>query len=199
RIEPELLKMIQHNSLFDQFSSHIQNHTHLSACLPLITPKIATGSLVVQDEFNGMDYLEFLSMSKNETLDLLIEYYRNAYNEDFVALSDIHIMQSNAIPIFLKINIYGRLQLSTEVFRSTYLKRYINSAKILSQFIDDNSKNTYSGIVQYYFEHTVYFLNLRESKKHSLVFVRWYFLAKGRKTRFYCQINNDISSCNIEL
>ncbi|CAG8647308.1 13717_t:CDS:1, partial [Funneliformis mosseae] len=156
--------------------------------------------LAVQDEFNGMDYLEFLSISKNvkeragtdsepflgnflnpknidtnltkEILDLLVEYYRNTYNEDFVTLSDIHIVQSNAILIFLKVNIYGKLQLDAEVFRSIYLKRHINLAKILSQFIDGNSKDTYPGIVQYYFEYTVYFLNLSESKKHSLAFVR---------------------------
>ncbi|CAG8617173.1 11334_t:CDS:2 [Funneliformis caledonium] len=113
-----------------EFSSYIQDHTHLSACLPLITPKVATSSLAIQDEFNGMDYLEFLSMSKiveeraetgsesflgnflnsknidtnlmKKILDLLVKYYRNTYNEDFVALFDIYIAQSNAIPIFLK-------------------------------------------------------------------------------------------------
>ncbi|CAG8694754.1 6699_t:CDS:1 [Funneliformis mosseae] len=82
-----------------------------------------------------------------EILDLLVKYYRNAYNEDFVTLFDIHIMQSNAIPIFLKVNIYEKLQLNVKVFGLIYLKKHINLAKILSQFINDNSKDTYPDIV----------------------------------------------------
>src|SRR5688572_21723883 len=42
KIEPELLKTIQYNSLLDQFSSCTQDHQHLSACLPLISPKETT-------------------------------------------------------------------------------------------------------------------------------------------------------------
>src|SRR5688572_14934238 len=76
-----------------------------------------TGSLAVQDEFNEMDYREFLLMSKNveeragtgseplpgnflnpktidtnltkEVLNLLVEYYHNAYDKEFAALSNI--------------------------------------------------------------------------------------------------------------
>jgi len=65
RIKSELLKTIQYNSILNQFSSHAHDHTHLSTCLPLITPKVATGSLAVQDEFNEIDYREFLLISKN--------------------------------------------------------------------------------------------------------------------------------------
>ncbi|CAB4431022.1 unnamed protein product [Rhizophagus irregularis] len=39
KIEPELLKTIHYNSLLDQFSSCVQDHQHLSACLPLIASK----------------------------------------------------------------------------------------------------------------------------------------------------------------
>jgi hypothetical protein len=227
RIESELLKTIQYNSILDQFSSHAHDHTHLSACLPLITPKVATGSLAVQDEFNEMDYREFLLMSKNveeragtgseplpgnflnpkkidtnltkEVLNLLVEYYHDAYDKEFAALSDIHIAPSDAIPVLPKVNIYGRLQIGNEVFGSTYSKRHIKSAKILSQFINDDTKDTYPGIVQYYFEHTVHFPNPEGSKKHSLAFVRWYLPAEDHNTRFHCRVNDDTSSCNIEL
>ncbi|CAI2193054.1 13893_t:CDS:1, partial [Funneliformis geosporum] len=92
--------------------------------------KETISSLTVQDELDGIDYCEFLSMSKNiekiartssesfpvtffnpkrintdlskEILDLLVEYYCNAYNKDFVVLSNIHIANLEAIPVFLK-------------------------------------------------------------------------------------------------
>jgi hypothetical protein len=224
-IEPELLKTIQYNSLIDQLSSHAQENHNLSACLPLIEPKKATGSLGVHNE---VDYREFLSMSRNvetkagtgteafpgeflspkkmnsklsdEVLDLLIQYYRNAYGKDFVALSNInvHNVSSDFIPVLPNANLYGRLQLGSEVFGSAYSKRHISSAKILSQFVtNNNDKNTYPGIVQFYFEHTVDFKSGPE--KHSLAFVRWFLPAGDHKTRFHCKVGDDYNSCNIEL
>ena len=191
----------------------------------MIIPKKATGSLVVQDEFNERDYQEFLSMSKNieesagagsepfpgaflnpkkvdmnlteEVIILLAEYYRNAYDKDFVLLSGIHL--SDAIPILPKVNVYGRLQLGAEVFGSMYSKGHTKSAKILAQFTHGDTKDTYAGVVQYYFEHTVHFPKPEGSKKHSLVFVRWYLPAEDYKTRFHCKIDGDDNSCNIEL
>ena len=41
-----------------------------------------------------------------EILDLLVEYYCNAYDKDFAVLSDIYVTSPNAIPVFLKVNIY---------------------------------------------------------------------------------------------
>ncbi|CAB4381100.1 unnamed protein product [Rhizophagus irregularis] len=149
RIEPELLKTIQFNSLLDQFSSCAQDHQHLSTCITLITPKETTGSLVIHDEFNGIDYQEFLSMSRN------VEAMAGTGSEpfpDFAALSDIHAAPS-AIPVLPKVNTYGQLKIGSEVFGSTYSKRHVTSAKILSQFLHDNTKDTYPGIVQFYFEH----------------------------------------------
>ncbi|PKY38938.1 hypothetical protein RhiirA4_452040 [Rhizophagus irregularis] len=225
KIEPELLKTIQYNSLFDQSSSHAQEHQHLSACLSLITLKETTGSLAIQNEFDGIDYQNFLSMSRNveemagtgfesfpgtflnpkklntdlpnEILDLLVEYYSNAYERDFVTLSNIHIANTNAIPVLSKVNIYGRLQISSEVFGSSFSKRHIRSAKILSQFTHGNTKETYPRVVQFYFEHTIH---LPEgSKNHALAFVRWYRPANDHNTRFHCRINDEVESCNIEL
>ncbi|GBC36556.2 uncharacterized protein LOC110040724 [Rhizophagus irregularis DAOM 181602=DAOM 197198] len=224
RIEPELLKTIQFNSLLDQFSSCAQDHQHLSTCITLITPKETTGSLVIHDEINGIDYREFLSMSRNveemagtgsepfpgtflnpkridtnlskEVLDLLVEYYRNAYGKDFAALSDIHAAPS-AIPVLPKVNTYGRLKIGSEVFGSMYSKRHVTSAKILSQFLHDNTKDTYPGIVQFYFEHIIHFPE--GSVNHSLAFVKWYLPAENHKTRFHCTINGDENLCNIEL
>ena len=199
------------------------NH-HLSACIPLITPKETTGSLAIQDEFNEIDYREFLSMSRDveemaglgsepfpgtflnpknlntslpeEVMEYLVKYYHDAYEKDFAALSDIHLASSNAIPVFPKANIYGRLQLGSEIFGSTYSKRHIKSAKILSQFINGDIKDIYPGLVQFYFEHTVHFPE--GSKIHALVYVRWY-LPPDKKIRFHCKIGQDDKLCNVEL
>lgn len=220
------MKTIQYNSLLDQFSSCAQDNQHLSACLPLIKPKETIGSLAVQDEIDVTGYHEFLSMSRDveemagtgsesfpgsflnpkrintdlskEVLDLLVKYYSNAYDKEFVTLSNIHVASPEAIPVLSKANIYGRLRLGSEVFGSSYSKRHIQSAKILAQFTHSaNTKETYPGIVQFYFEHTVHF---REgSKKHSLAFVRWYKPVKYHNTRFHCSINNDDDSCNNEM
>ncbi|PKC05929.1 hypothetical protein RhiirA5_420281 [Rhizophagus irregularis] len=226
KIELELLKTIHYNFLLDQFSSCIQDHQHLSACLPLIASKETSSSLAVQDEFDEIDYQKFLSISRNvekmagtgsesflgtflnpkrintnlpkEILDLLVEYYYNAYeNKDFVALANIHVASPEAIPVLSKVNIYGRLRLGSEVFASSYSKRHITSAKILSQFTHGNTKDTYPRIVQFYFEHTLHLLE--GSKKHALAFVRWYRPANNHNTRFHCKINDEIESCNIEL
>ncbi|CAG8690597.1 2028_t:CDS:2, partial [Funneliformis caledonium] len=62
KIELELLKTIQYNSLLDQFFSYTQDYQYLSACLPLIMPKETTGSLTIQDELNGIDYREFINV-----------------------------------------------------------------------------------------------------------------------------------------
>ncbi|CAG8650879.1 7247_t:CDS:2 [Funneliformis caledonium] len=115
----------------DQTIKPIQpNHQHLSPYLSLITLKETTSSLAVQDELNGIDYCEFLSMSRNvkemagtdsesflgvflnpkrintdlskEILDLLVEYYCDIYNKDFVALSNIHVANPEAIPVLSK-------------------------------------------------------------------------------------------------
>ncbi|CAG8637774.1 2242_t:CDS:2 [Funneliformis mosseae] len=112
-----------------------------------------------------------------EILDLLVEYYCNAYDRDFATLSDIHITSPNAIPVLLRVNIYGQLQFDSEVFRSLYSKRHVKSAKILFQFLHNNTKDLYPEIVQFYFEHI---MHLSEgSKKYLLVFVKWYLLAKN--------------------
>ncbi|CAB4375937.1 unnamed protein product [Rhizophagus irregularis] len=105
-IEPELFKIVQHYSLLDELSLHVDEDQYLLACLRYIAFKETVGSLAAHDNFDLMDYSEFLSMSKNvkekagegsepfpgtllkpmkkninlqlEVLELLIKYYHNA-------------------------------------------------------------------------------------------------------------------------
>ena len=140
-------------------------------------------------------------MNKNlpeEVVELLAKYYHVAYNKEFSSLKKIHTASSDALPVLNRANMYGRLQLGSEVFGSSYSKRHIKSAKILAPFTYDNGdKDTYPGIVQFYFKHTVTF----EGKDwhHSLAFVKWYQPAEDHRTRFHCKIKDDENSCNIEL
>ena len=92
-----------------------------------------------------------------EIMSLLVEYYNNAYDLSFVALSNIHISSSESIPVLPKVNQFGRLRLGAEVFGSTFSVRHLRSANILAQFIldDNNTTDTYPGQVQFFFEHTI--------------------------------------------
>lgn len=129
-----------------------------------------------------------------EILDLLVEYYHNAYEKDFVILANIHVANSETIPVLPKVNIYGRLRLGSEIFSLSYSKRHIQSAKFTH---GNNTKDTYPRIIQFYFEHVVH---LPEgTKKYALAFIRWYRPTNDYNTRFYCRINNEVELCNIEL
>ncbi|PKC61562.1 hypothetical protein RhiirA1_398323 [Rhizophagus irregularis] len=211
-------------------NQHIEpanENQHLSECLPYITHKEKVGSLA-HDDFDLLEYFEFLSMSKNvkekagigsepfpgallkpkkeanlpqDILKLLIEYYNSAYdNYFFISLSDIHNALPEAIGVLPKVTKFGRLRIGVEVIGSTFSARHIRSVNVLSQFILDDNHTTdiYPGQVQFFFEHTIH---LPEgSKTHCLAFVRWYKKTENRKYRFHCQIDNDdLNICNIEL
>src|SRR4051794_19203444 len=112
-----------------------------------------------------------------EVLELLVEYYCNAYEYAFVTVSNIHTSSEDFIVIFQRC----RLRIGTKIFGSTHSPRYIKSANVLSQFvIDDNTTDIYPGQVQFFFEHTI---QLPEGPAtHSLAFVRWYDKADDRRS-----------------
>ncbi|PKK60519.1 hypothetical protein RhiirC2_719040 [Rhizophagus irregularis] len=186
-IEPELLKIVQNYSYLDELLSYSNENQHLSECLPYIAHKEKVGSLA-HDDFDLLEYFEFLSMSKN------------VKEKAGIGLSDIHNALPEAIGVLPKVTKFGRLRIGVEVIGSTFSARHIRSANVLSQFILDNNHTTdiYPGQVQFFFEHTIH---LSEgSKTHCLAFVRWYKKTENRKYRFHCQIdNNDLNICNIKL
>ena len=98
-----------------------------------------------------------------ELLTLLIKYYKNAYNYNFISLANVYIDSLKAILVLPTVTIYRRIKISDEVFGSTYSKRYKKSAKILTKFIlDNNITDIYLGVIQYYFK---YQIQLSEHKR----------------------------------
>ena len=117
--------------------------------------KKSVGSLAVHEDFELMKYSEFLSMLKNvtekvgtfmkpmkkdvdlqtEVLELLVEYYCNAYEYAFATVSNIHTSSEDSIVILSKVNQFSRLKVGAKVFGSTHSPRYIKSANILFQFV----------------------------------------------------------------
>ncbi len=96
-------------------------------------------------------FLGLKKMNKDlpdEVVELLADYYYNAYNKEFLSLKNIHTASSNIISVLKRANIYDQLQLRSEVFRSSYSKRHSKSEKILALFTYENgNKDTYPGTV----------------------------------------------------
>jgi hypothetical protein len=131
-----LLRTVQHYSILDELSATYGNGSqHLSACLPYIAFKESVGSLAANEDFDLMQYSEFLSMSKNvkdkaglgsepfpgafmkpmkkdvnlplEVLPLLVKFYCNAYERSFTSLSNIHTASDDSIAVLPKVNQFG--------------------------------------------------------------------------------------------
>ncbi len=220
------MKIIQYNALLDELTSHADQNLHLQESLEILKPRDSVGSLSIYDKYTDEDYKAFRLLSTtieegaafgfetfpgsflgpsnenvslpNNILLLLADFYSNAYDRNFVALSHIHNASEDSIPVLPQVNQFSRLRIGTEIFGSTLSSRHAKSAKILARFIlSDDTTDTYPGQVQFFFEHTV---DLKEGPKtHYLAFVRWYKLAENRRIRFYFKIDNDTDSCNIEL
>ncbi|GBC30749.2 hypothetical protein GLOIN_2v1786147 [Rhizophagus irregularis DAOM 181602=DAOM 197198] len=199
KIEIELMKIIQHNALLDELTSHADQNPHLQEVLIILKPRDSVGSLSMYDEYTDEDYKafrllsttieegaafgfeifpgSFLGPSKKDVLLtqdiylLLTEFYCNVYEKDFVALSHIHNAPEHSIPVLPKVNQFSRLKIGMEIFGSVLSYRHAKSAKILAQFIlNDDTIETFPGQP-----------------------------AENRKTRFYFKIDDDANSCNIEL
>ena len=224
KIEPELMKIIQQNAILDELTSHADQNLYLQESLKFIKPRESVESLSIYSNDTDEDYKAFRLLSttieegaafgfetflgsflgplkKNVSLPqdillLLADFYRNTYSKNFVALSCIHNAPEGSIPVLPKVDQFSRLKIGTEIFSSALSSRHAKSAKILARFIlDDDTIDTFSGQVQFFFEYTVYLL---EAKTHYLAFVRWYKPVKN-KVRFHCKVDDDDNSCNIEL
>ena len=210
------------NSFLKYFLSNCNNEL-LHTYLDIIKPKESTGSLAALDNFESDGYQNFIRLSSIEdglasgtepfpgelmnpcqetnlpknTLDLLVEFYNNLYDDHFIAISSITGPNNDTV-VNSKIKQYGRLRIGADIYGSIQAARYEKSSFILARFVqDDGSIDTYSGQVLFFFEHAIYLNNV--SVTHSLAFVKWYNPVKDPEIRYYCQVGDDVKSCNIEL
>ncbi|PKC74404.1 hypothetical protein RhiirA1_450083 [Rhizophagus irregularis] len=194
-IEPKLLKIINENSFLKYFLSNCDDEL-LRTSLDFIKPQKSTGSLAALDDFTSDEYQDFIRLTLIEDesairtepfpgmlmdpyketalltdiLNLLVEYYENLYNNNFISISSM--IDSTA--------------------------QHEKSSYILARFVqDDRTVDTYPGQIQFFFKHTIY---KRQSLVYSLALVRWYKPVQDHKIRYHFQVDKeDINSCNIEL
>jgi len=130
---------------------------------------------------------------------LLVNYYNNAYELEFVTIArSIERRYTCPIIFWPIINQFERIHICAEIFGSANTPRFYKNSFIFAKFIQENNMtDLFSGQVQYYFEHEV---NLPSGKQtHYLAFVKWYMPAPNYQKRFYCHVDNDINTCNIKL
>jgi hypothetical protein len=138
----------------------------------------------------------------------LITYYNEAYDEmnvEFISITDLlerglQNDSSNRYSIVQPIiNQCGRVRIAAEIFSSVLSPRHKKNSYILAMFTqNDNSVDLFPGQVQFYFEHTLRFPT-GISKAHRLAYVKWYLPVDDHRIRFYCRIEKDDRSVNIEL
>lgn len=210
------------NSFLKYCLSNCDDET-LNTTLEIIKPKKSVGSLSALDEFESDEYLNFIRLSRiedesasgtepfpgefmnpccetnlpNNILDLLVEFYSNLYDDNFISISSIRGSDTGTV-VNSKIKQHGRLRIGADIYGSVQAARYEKSSYVLARFIqEDGSVDTYPGQVQLYFEHTIYLNN--KCKTHSLALVKWYKPVQDHEIRYYCQVDDDIKSSNIEL
>ena len=218
------MKIMIENSFLKYFLSNYNNDL-LYSSLDIIKPRKSAGSLAALDDFAGDEYQNFIRLSlieeesaygterypgilmkpcqettlPNYILELLVEFYNSLYDNYFIPIYSITGHTNNSIVINSKINQYGRLRIGADVYGSVQTARHEKSSYILARFIqEDGTIDIYPGQVQFFFEHMIY-LNTSQPLTHSLALVKWYKPVQDHKIRYYCQVDNDIKSCNIEL
>lgn len=215
------------NWRLDDLVSAQSHNAKLIEALKLIQPRPTSGSLAAYDNFNYSELYQFRKVFLQEVNNtivgsepfpgemlkpyrsrvalpdniyrVLIDYYKNAYELDFVAFADLTSASSkDLIAVPNMVDQFGRVRILTEVFGSTIAPRYLKNANVLAKFIQDNeTTDLFPGQVQYYFEHTMRISGVL--KTHRLAFIRWYKPTTKHQTRFYTNIDGNEKSSNIEL
>jgi hypothetical protein len=110
-----------------------------------------------------------VTLQKN-VLDLLVEFYNNLYNDNFISISSITGSNKDVV-VNSKIEQYGRLRIGADIYGSVQAARYVKSSYILARFVqDDGSIDTYPGQVLFFFDHSIYLNN--KLIIHSLALVK---------------------------
>ena len=216
------------NWRLDDLISSRSGDEKLANSLSLIQPRTTTGTLASSDGFDSAELYQFMQIfhqnidktitgseefpgkmlnSRKDRVslpdyiyELLVKYYNDSYDDlNFVTIAGFDPSESKEqIIVSPIVNQFGRIRIAAEIFGSIFAPKYRRSSNILAKFIQDNETiDTYPGQVQFYFKHTIQ-LPIG-AKTHQLAFVKWHLFAPSQKIRFHCGIDNDDTSCNVEL
>ena len=214
------------NSILEYILSNC-NNDFLHSSLDIIEPRKSVGSLAMLDDFASDEYQNFIRLSlveeesaygtehfpgilmkpyqettlPNYILDLLTEFYNSLYDKHFISIYSLTGgINNDTIVVNSNIKQYGRLRIGADIYGSVQAASHKKSSYILARFVqEDGTIDIYPGQVQFFFEHTIYQNNNSQPSIHSLALVKWYKHVRDHKIRYYCQVDDDIKSCNIEL
>src|SRR6185295_12290930 len=179
----------------DSMINDLINQTGTIKWLDLLSAKKTAGSLAATDQFETDELQRFLRVSRSietssvsgvedfpgeflipskihimisdEILDLLLEFYSEAYPQYSFQIPFSGIRDENSILINPFGDQFGRLRIGLEIFGSTMSIRHIRSSFIMANFINQDgvSSDTYVGQIQYFIQHT-FKINNNEFKHH---------------------------------
>jgi hypothetical protein len=211
------------NWRLDDILSSQSNNTRLVEGLKLLKQRATLGSLASSDDLEFAELCRFRQIYRleiedtitgtepfpgemmspkrmnvalpDDIYDILVEYYNDAYDFEFVTIAKAATERSgDRIVVRPQVNQFGRIRVGSEIFGSVNASRYLRSSFIRAKFVQENdSIEVFPGQVRYYFEHEV------NRKIHRLAYVRWFKTAPNHQIRFHFQINDDAQSCNVEL
>src|SRR2546429_1340315 len=211
------------NWRLDDILSSQSNNTRLVEGLKLLKQRATLGSLASSDDWEFAELCQFRQiylLEIEDTItgiepfpgemispkrmnvalpdniyDILVEYYNDAYDSEFVTIAKAATEHSgDRIIVRPQVNQFGRIWVRSEIFGLVNASRYLRSSFIRTKFVQENdSIEVFPGQVQYYFEHEV------NREIHRLAYIRWFKSASNYQMRFHFQINNDAQSCNVEL
>jgi len=116
----------------------------------------------------------------DDIYDILVEYYNNAYDSEFVTIAKAATERSgDRIVVRPQVNQFRRIRVRSEIFGSVNASRYLRSSFIRAKFVQENdSIEVFPGQVRYYFEHEV------NREIHRLAYVRWFKSTPNHQMRF---------------
>jgi hypothetical protein len=159
----ELLRIIVQNLRLDSLISARSDNAKLMNALSLVQPQLTTGSLAAYDGFDFNELYQFMQIfhqninntitgsekfpgemltPKNRvslpdtTYELLVKYYNNTYDWNFVSIADLSsssLSSVNSIVVLPIITQFGRIQIATKIFGSKSAPRYQRSSYILAK------------------------------------------------------------------
>src|SRR2546421_5570776 len=131
----------------------------------------------------------------DDIYDILVEYYNNAYDSEFVTIAKAVTERSgDRIVVRPQANQFGCIRVRSKIFGSVNASQYLRSSFIRAKFVQENdSIEVFPDQVRYYFEHEV------NREIHRLAYVRWFKSVSYHQMRFHFQINNDAQSYNVKL